>query len=207
VFSVDPYLTEESENSQDIAKRVERAIDKQFERYRGITGISRNAQINFTHINRGLIGLSHSGEKSAQWIHRKYKLNMRSYVKLHAVARTIADLKGRTEILDDDIVKAHQVMGKESSEIFDLTRVETDIQSVSGEDTIKAMEAMRALASAVRDEMLLNKYTLSGLSKESGLQREAISEILDGRVSKITPDARKLFSWVQRRRKASLPRR
>ena len=177
VFSVDPYTTEESESSEEIRKRVERAIDKQMERYKGVEGVMRNAQINYSHVKRNVINVSPTATRTAKMIYDQYRLNMRTYVRLHAVARTIADTKNRNEILEDDIVRAHQVMGKKSSELFDLTRAVADIETAPKKEGKRARDALRVLAKAVGDEMLLGNYTLQGLSRESGVSKTTIRSI------------------------------
>lgn len=206
IFSVDPYLTEETETSADIQKRVNRAIDKQFQRYKDIEGLSRNAQINHTHIKRNILDASESAKIMARMIYRKHRLNMRSFVRLHAVARTIADLKGRNQILDDDVLRAHQIMGKRSYELFSLSQVESYVDTAPKEDTKRAKEALEELAKAVGNEMVLRKYTSARVAKEAGVPLNAVRSILAGTYSKITTDARKLFTWVQRKKKTSMER-
>lgn len=114
VFSVDPYSTEtEPESSEEVKKRVDRAIKKQAVRYKDIPHIRCNAEVKHKDIVKNIINMDDSAKRAAKDIHQKYRLNTGSYVRLHAVARTIADLKDREIMTTEDIIEAHKIMGRD----------------------------------------------------------------------------------------------
>lgn len=113
-FSVDPHTPEtRRESSEEVRNRVELAIKKQRDRYINSSQLRCNAEIKHKHIEQNIINMNASAKRAAQGIRQKHRLNMRSYVQLHAVARTIADLKDRDIMTEEDIIEAHKIMGRD----------------------------------------------------------------------------------------------
>ncbi len=93
-----------AETSEKIRKRVEAAAAIQKERYRNEI-ITCNAQLNRELIKK----YCHPGEKERKLlaqVYEKFELSARTYYKIMKVARTIADLRGKTEIGEEDLATA-----------------------------------------------------------------------------------------------------
>ena len=86
----------QNETSEEIRKRVERAVLIQRKRYEG-TGIIFNSDIEVKDIDK-YCHLGRKEEKLMREVFEKIGLSARSYHRLIKVARTIADLDGASEI-------------------------------------------------------------------------------------------------------------
>jgi hypothetical protein len=201
VFTVDPFaLHEEQEESEEVRKRVRRAIIKQQKRYESHLDLNRNAEIKNKHIKSNIINASNTARKAAEMIHEKYNLNMRSYVRLHAVARTIADLKNRNNILDEDIITAHQIMGRDT-EIFKSSEAGIDIKQISSGDQVKVsriQKAIKVLSNKVGDIMLTRKITYTQIARESDISISKLKSILEGKETTVTEAVKKLRKWQEK---------
>jgi magnesium chelatase family protein len=94
------------ETSAQIKQRVDRARKIQQERYKG-TGVTCNANIH-TDLIRKYCELTPTASKLLQTIFDKLTLSARGYDRILKVARTIADLKGHENIMEDDVAEASQ---------------------------------------------------------------------------------------------------
>ena len=113
-FSVDPFAPEaKRESSEEVKKRVELAIKKQRDRYTNSAQLRCNAEIKHKHIEQNIIRMNTFAQRTAQDIRQRHRLNTRSYVRLHAVARTIADLKDKDIMTEKDIIEAHKIMDRD----------------------------------------------------------------------------------------------
>ena len=92
------------ESSNEIKKRVDRARKIQKNRFSNLD-ISTNAQMSSKEIE-SFCKLSSSGEEIAGIFFNKFHLSNRSYIRILKLARTIADLSGKENIDDKDIVEA-----------------------------------------------------------------------------------------------------
>lgn len=101
-------LTNQSrgETSAQIKQRVDRARKLQQERYKG-TGVTCNANVH-TDLIRKYCALTPTASKLLQTIFEKLTLSARGYDRILKVSRTIADLKGHENIMEDDIAEASQ---------------------------------------------------------------------------------------------------
>lgn len=94
------------ETSAQIKQRVDRARKIQQERYKG-TGVTCNANIH-TDLIRKYCALTPTASKLLQTIFDKLTLSARGYDRILKVSRTIADLKGHENIMEDDVAEASQ---------------------------------------------------------------------------------------------------
>lgn len=101
-------LTQKSkgESSVDIQKRVNTARKIQQERYKD-TGIACNARLTGELIKK-YCPLSEPVKKLLEKIFETLSLSARGYDRIIKVSRTIADLKGREDIKEEDIAEAAQ---------------------------------------------------------------------------------------------------
>lgn len=97
---------EKGESSSAIRKRVETARNIQKERYKNYS-IYCNAQINQKLITK-FCKLDSKGTNFIERIYDKLKLSSRAYSRILKVSRTIADLYGRDNIIESDIIEAMQ---------------------------------------------------------------------------------------------------
>ncbi|MEA4827557.1 MAG: YifB family Mg chelatase-like AAA ATPase [Clostridium sp.] len=95
-----------SEKSEDIRKRVEIARKLQSLRYIK-EGIYCNAQMNEKLIKK-YCKLDNKTNSIIEKIYNKFNLSTRSYSRILKVSRTIADLKNREKIEQDDLIEALQ---------------------------------------------------------------------------------------------------
>ena len=92
------------EKSSDIKERVVRARKVQNERFSELP-IHTNSQMSTREIDR-FCRLTSEGEKMGKLFFNKYRMSNRSYTRILKVARTIADLSGKEEIDERDIIEA-----------------------------------------------------------------------------------------------------
>ena len=97
---------EKVENSEEIRKRVNKAREIQLVRYKKY-GIHSNAELTTKMIEQ-FCSLDIKGEKLLQNAFEKLKLSVRAYERILKVARTIADLDGKTNIEYKHIAEAIQ---------------------------------------------------------------------------------------------------
>jgi len=88
--------TQKGESSHDVRLRVEAARGLQHKRF-AKAGITCNAQMNNKHVEE-LAAMSSQAQTLLTRAMDKYALSMRGYMRLIKVARTVADLRGETEI-------------------------------------------------------------------------------------------------------------
>jgi len=96
--------TELEEPSESIKVRVDKARDIQLDRYRN-TGIYSNAKMNDIQIKK-YCKISQESDKMLRYAFEKMNLSARGYNRILKVARTIADLEGSENILDEHIMEA-----------------------------------------------------------------------------------------------------
>ncbi len=95
---------EEAEKSDEIRKRVNRAVKLQRERYQGC-GFRFNSRLVGKNIEK-YCPLGSEERRLMEQIYDKFQLSVRAYEKIIKVARTIADLKEKENITTDDIAEA-----------------------------------------------------------------------------------------------------
>lgn len=94
------------ESSSSIKKRVEKARQIQKIRYEN-ESIYCNSQMNQKLITR-YCRLNKSSSKLLEMVYNKYHLSNRAYVRILKLSRTLADLNGRENIQENDVVEAIQ---------------------------------------------------------------------------------------------------
>ena len=99
------------ESSEEIKKRVERATYMQRERYHNLN-IHFNSQLQGKDIEV-YCKLSHRGEKLLQSVFEQRNWSARTYYRVLKVARTIADLDGEQNILEQHMIEAIAYRGME----------------------------------------------------------------------------------------------
>ncbi|KYH35811.1 competence protein ComM [Clostridium tepidiprofundi DSM 19306] len=92
------------ETSSAIKKRVSIARDIQKTRFK-YESINTNSQMNVKLIKR-YCELDEKCESIMKKIFTNYKISTRAYYRILKVSRTIADLKNRENILQEDIIEA-----------------------------------------------------------------------------------------------------
>jgi magnesium chelatase family protein len=97
-------LKDEGEPSENIRARVIEARERQLLRYREV-GIFSNAEMNNRHI-KALAKVTEQAEKALQQAIQRLNLSARAHSRAIKVARTIADLAGRDEIIERDMHEA-----------------------------------------------------------------------------------------------------
>jgi magnesium chelatase family protein len=96
----------EAESSLTISQRVERSRDIQIDRFKG-TRIHCNAQMNARHL-RKQCELDAAGNRMLELVTDRLGLSARSFTRILKVARTIADLEGSGNILEQHLSEAIQ---------------------------------------------------------------------------------------------------
>jgi len=96
--------SELEEDSASIKSRVDKAREIQLSRYES-TGIYSNAKMNDIQIKK-YCKISYESDKMLRYAFEKMNLSARGYNRILKVARTIADLEGSADILDDHIIEA-----------------------------------------------------------------------------------------------------
>lgn len=96
--------SELEEDSASIKSRVDKAREIQLSRYES-TGIYSNAKMNDIQIKK-YCKISYESDKMLRYAFEKMNLSARGYNRILKVARTIADLEGSVDILDDHIIEA-----------------------------------------------------------------------------------------------------
>ena len=94
--------TEVGEHSADIKIRVERARQRQYERFKNIAGLFANSDMRVGDIQRFCI-LSNEARQLLEITVRRMQLSARAYHRMLKLSRTIADLA------DADIIQTHHV--------------------------------------------------------------------------------------------------
>lgn len=94
--------TEVGEHSADIKIRVERARQRQYERFKNIAGLFANSDMRVGDIQRFCI-LSNEARQLLEITVRRMQLSARAYHRMLKLSRTIADLA------DSDIIQTHHV--------------------------------------------------------------------------------------------------
>ena len=92
------------EASESIKSRVDSARQIQLERYKD-TAIFSNAKMNDQQIKK-YCKISFESDKMLRYAFEKMNLSARGYNRILKVARTIADLEGSKDILDEHIMEA-----------------------------------------------------------------------------------------------------
>lgn len=95
-----------SESSSSIKSRVEKARQIQKIRYEK-EGIYCNSQMNHKLINK-YCKLSKRSSNLLEGVYDKYNLSNRAYIRILKLSRTLADLNGRENIEDNDVIEAIQ---------------------------------------------------------------------------------------------------
>ena len=98
-------LMERGESSAAIRERILRARAVQAARYRGMQGVSTNAQVRSRHLADVCQFTAKDCEKLARLIER-LNLSARAYDKVLRVARTIADLAGSDGVEEEHLLAA-----------------------------------------------------------------------------------------------------
>lgn len=98
--------SEAQESSATVRERVKKARQRQQERYRGLD-IHCNAQLSAQHLD-AFCPLDNAGKKLLNNAVERYGMSLRGYSRVRKVARSIADLAGREDILAEDVLKALQ---------------------------------------------------------------------------------------------------
>ncbi len=93
------------EASRDIRGRVNKAREIQRQRYRDVKGFSCNAEMKSAHVNR-YCRIDQKSQEIMEVAMSRLGLSARAYEKVLKVARTIADLDLREEMLPQDISEA-----------------------------------------------------------------------------------------------------
>lgn len=110
----DLLTSTKNESSLVVRKRVEKAHQIQRSRFKG-TSICFNSQMTNNDIEK-YVHLNEREKFTLKQLIDKYDLSARSYYRTLKVSRTIADLAGREEIIEDDLLEAIRL--KCSSEIL-----------------------------------------------------------------------------------------
>ena len=103
---IDLKESEKEETSTEIRKRVNKAREKQRERYKEYK-IFSNSELNSNLINKFCI-LDEESEKLLHSAFERLKMSARAYTRILKVARTIADLDNSEEIKKKHIAEAIQ---------------------------------------------------------------------------------------------------
>lgn len=96
--------SELEESSASIKERVDKAREIQLGRYSD-TNIFSNAKMNDQQVKK-YCKITAEGDKMLRYAFEKMNLSARAYNRILKVARTIADLDGSKDILDDHIIEA-----------------------------------------------------------------------------------------------------
>ena len=103
--SYDELRSEELEEcSADIKKRVDKAREIQLQRYKD-SGVYSNAKMN-DHMVKKYCKISEASDQMLRYAFEKLNLSARAYSRILKVARTIADLEGSEDVLDEHIIEA-----------------------------------------------------------------------------------------------------
>ncbi len=105
-IKIEKIIHSESESSEIIAKRVERAVEMQLARYKDYN-FSRNSEIGAGLIER-FCRLSSNSIKLLVKALDKLSLSSRAHHSILKIARTIADLDGSDRIREDHVLEAIQ---------------------------------------------------------------------------------------------------
>ena len=95
---------EKGEDSKTVRKRVQKARERQIERFRG-TGIKSNSEMSSRLVGQ-FCRLDEPGETLVKNAMQRWNLSGRGYFRLLKVARTIADLEGSEMITTNHIAEA-----------------------------------------------------------------------------------------------------
>ena len=91
-------------SSEEIRKNVMRAVDIQKERFKG-TSVVFNADMGISEIEKYCV-LGKSEQDFMKEVYEKMQLSVRGYHRILRVARTIADLGGRSDITGNELMEA-----------------------------------------------------------------------------------------------------
>lgn len=97
--------TDLEEPSQSIKLRVDKAREIQTERFKDTNGVFANSKMNDQQIKK-YCTISPESDKMLRYAFEKMNLSARGYNRILKVARTIADLEGSDNILDEHIMEA-----------------------------------------------------------------------------------------------------
>lgn len=92
--------------------RIKAARECQEARFKGVEDVTTNADMGPKELEQ-LANLSPAGEKALMQAARSYKLSARGYHRTIKLARTIADLAGRDDITENDMMEALQYRVRE----------------------------------------------------------------------------------------------
>lgn len=101
-----------AESSREVKERVQKARDRQLERFKG-KKIYSNAELSAKRIHK-FCGVTDEAETFLRQAISQMALSARGYHKVLKVARTIADLAGEEEILQSHVGEALQYRPRES---------------------------------------------------------------------------------------------
>lgn len=96
-----------SENSEQIRKRVVLAREIQAERYKGAAGVYANAQMS-SKMLKEICVINQASQNLLKTAMEKLNLSARAYDRILKVSRTIADLAGSAEIRAEHLAEAIQ---------------------------------------------------------------------------------------------------
>ena len=102
--------TSDAESSDEIRRRVERARQRQADRY-GASGIATNADLQHAHLSRYCQLDRDSRHLMTQAVSR-FQLSARGYDRVRRVARTLADLEGAETVSSSHLVEALSYRGR-----------------------------------------------------------------------------------------------
>ncbi|MBQ5394018.1 MAG: ATP-binding protein, partial [Alistipes sp.] len=97
--------TTEEESSARIRARVERARERQRRRFKEVEGVHTNAGMNSAML-RAYCSLDAASERLLGQAMERLAFSARAYDRVLKLARTIADLADRDEIIPSDIAEA-----------------------------------------------------------------------------------------------------
>lgn len=95
----------DSERSQDIRKRVQKAREIQFRRFGGKNGVFSNAQMQDNQVKE-TCGINQAGSLLMKTAMQKLNLSVRAYDRILKVSRTIADLAESDDIQTEHLAEA-----------------------------------------------------------------------------------------------------
>ena len=102
ILNINNY--KEATRTKELKERVVVARKRQLMRYKGI-GISCNAEADYDILNE-VAALDAPGQNLIDRALKNLDISMRSYIRILRVARTIADLAGKTDVQKNDIAQA-----------------------------------------------------------------------------------------------------
>ena len=106
---------QESESSQAIRQRVEKARKTQKERYAGMEGIHANAQMG-SRLLKTMCTIDSTSQEMLKKAMERLNLSARAYDRILKVSRTIADLAGSEHVKSEHLAEAIQYRSLDRAE-------------------------------------------------------------------------------------------